>query len=84
MTEQFPPTAEQLEELRRRGPAITESVGAAATAVEWQHRAIADEVFEAIGPFAEPAARVHDVIANAVYESIHGIAAAVGDALSRE
>ncbi|MFX0576879.1 hypothetical protein [Nocardia nepalensis] len=84
MTEQFPPTVEQLEELRRRGSAIVESVSAAATAVEWQHRAIAGEVFDAIGPIAEPAARVHDVIADAVYESIRGMAAAVGDALGRE
>jgi len=39
-------------------------------------------VFDAIGPIAEPMARVHDVIAGAVYESTRGIAAAVGGALA--
>lgn len=82
MTEQFPPAAEQLAELARRGSVIAESVGAAATLMEWQHLAVAGEVFDAMGPMAEPVARVHEVIAGAVYESIRGIAAAVGGALA--
>lgn len=65
MTEQFPPTAEQLAELAGRGSAIAESVSAAATLIEWQHLAVAGEVFDVIGPIAGPVARMHDVIAGA-------------------
>ncbi|MEU0500387.1 hypothetical protein [Nocardia sp. NPDC005998] len=82
MTEQFPTTAEQLAELAGRGSAIAESVSAAATLIEWQHLAVAGEVFDVIGPIAGPVARMHDVIAGAVAESMRGIAAAVGGALA--
>lgn len=59
-------------EIRAAGRAIGDALAGAVGMVRDTHQAIADRVFTAVGPAAQPVRAVHGVIAGGVYAAVRG------------
>ncbi|MFI9509926.1 hypothetical protein [Nocardia sp. NPDC052566] len=75
------PVSEQIAELRARAADIVTYITRSASYVQRQHRAVAGEVFDAVGPIGEPVEIVHDTISDAVYDIIRDLTKMVGRAI---
>src|SRR5262245_3788380 len=74
---------ERPDELRALAVLAADEVGGAAGGIGGVHAAIAQRVFGALGPSAEPVRRAHDAIAGGAYASVGALSGLGGAAAGR-